>query len=57
MMDGIAIIDRVPARGALAKVLDKVHLDLTTTIGKELLALFSAPRRANAMSGERSIYM
>jgi DNA invertase Pin-like site-specific DNA recombinase len=42
MMDGIAIIDRVLARGALVKVLDKQHLDLTTTIGKGLLALFSA---------------
>jgi DNA invertase Pin-like site-specific DNA recombinase len=42
MMDGIAIIDRVLARGALVKVLDKPHLDLTTTIGKGLLALFSA---------------
>ena len=28
MMDGVAIIDRVLARGALVKVLDKPHLDL-----------------------------
>jgi hypothetical protein len=34
MMDGIAIIDRVLARGALVKVLDKAHLDLTSTIGR-----------------------
>ena len=42
MMDGIAIIDRVLARGALVKVLDKPHLDLTSTIGKGLLAFLSA---------------
>jgi DNA invertase Pin-like site-specific DNA recombinase len=42
MMDGIAIIDRVLARGALVKVLDKAHLDLTTTIGKGLIAFLSA---------------
>lgn len=41
-MDGIAIIDRVLARGALVKVLDKPHLDLTSTIGKGLLAFLSA---------------
>lgn len=32
-MDGIAIIDRVLARGALVKVLDKPHLHLTSNIG------------------------
>ena len=42
MMDGIAIIDRVLARGALVKVLDKPHLDLTTTMGKGILAFLSA---------------
>jgi DNA invertase Pin-like site-specific DNA recombinase len=42
MMDGIAIIDRVLARGALVRVLDKAHLDLTSTIGKGLLAFLSA---------------
>jgi DNA invertase Pin-like site-specific DNA recombinase len=42
MMDGIATIDRVLARGALVKVLDKPHLDLTSTIGKGLLAFLSA---------------
>ena len=42
MMDGIAIIDRVIDRGALVKVLDKAHLDLTSTIGKGLLAFLSA---------------
>ena len=42
MMDGIAIIDRVLARSALVKVLDKPHLDLTSTIGKGLLAFLSA---------------
>jgi DNA invertase Pin-like site-specific DNA recombinase len=42
MMDGIAIIDRVLARGCLIKVLDKQHLDLTSTIGKGVMALLSA---------------
>src|SRR5262245_3295254 len=42
MLDGIAILERVHARGAMVKVLDKAHLDLTTTMGKGLLALFSA---------------
>ena len=41
-MDGIAIIDRVLTRGALVKVLDKPHLDLTTTMGKGILAFLSA---------------
>jgi DNA invertase Pin-like site-specific DNA recombinase len=40
MMDGITIIDRVLARGA--QVLDKAHLDLTSTLGKGLLAFLSA---------------
>jgi len=42
MSDGIKIIDRVAGRGALVKVLDKPHLDLTTPLGKGLLALLSA---------------
>ncbi|MEO1610307.1 MAG: recombinase family protein [Pseudomonadota bacterium] len=42
MADGIKIIDRVASRGALVKVLDKPHLDLTTPLGKGLLALLSA---------------
>ena len=42
MMDGIHILERVHARGALVKVLDKPHLDLTTAFGKGLLALLSA---------------
>src|SRR5947207_14576595 len=42
MMDGIAIMQRVHARGAAIKVLDKPHLDLTTAIGKDFLAFLSA---------------
>jgi DNA invertase Pin-like site-specific DNA recombinase len=42
MMDGIQIMQRVAARGAAIKVLDKPHLDLTTPIGKGLLGLLSA---------------
>ncbi len=42
MMDGIQIMQRVAARNAAIKVLDKPHLDLTTPIGRGLLALLSA---------------
>jgi DNA invertase Pin-like site-specific DNA recombinase len=42
MMDGINIMQRVAARGAAIKVLDKPHLDLTTKLGQGLLALLSA---------------
>lgn len=42
MMDGIAIIERVAARGALVKILDKPHLDLGSTIGRGFLAFLSA---------------
>ena len=42
MMDGITIMQRVAARGAAIKVLDKPHLDLTTKLGQGLLALLSA---------------
>lgn len=42
MMDGINIIQRVAARQALVKVLDKPWLDLTTPIGKGILAFLSA---------------
>src|SRR5947207_1038472 len=42
MMDGIAIMQRVHARGALIKVLDKPHLDLTTPIGRGFIAFLSA---------------
>ena len=42
MMDGIKIIQRIAERGALVRVLDKEFLDLTTPIGKGVLALLSA---------------
>ena len=42
MFDGIAIMQRVHARGAAIKVLDKTHLDLTTKIGQGFLAFLSA---------------
>ena len=37
MMDGITIMQRVHARGAAIKVLDKPHLDLTTKVGQGFL--------------------
>lgn len=42
MMDGITIIQRVADRGATVKVLDKTWLDLTTPMGKGILAFLSA---------------
>lgn len=42
MMDGIAIIQRVADRAATVKVLDKPWLDLTTPMGKGILAFLSA---------------
>ena len=42
MMDGIVIIQRVADRSATVKVLDKPWLDLTTPMGKGILAFLSA---------------
>lgn len=42
MMDGITIIQRVADRRATVKVLDKPWLDLTTPMGKGILAFLSA---------------
>jgi len=42
MMDGITIVQRVAERGATVKVLDKPSLDLTTPMGKGILAFLSA---------------
>ena len=42
MMDGVHLIERINARGALIKVLDKPHLDLTTPIGRGFIAFLSA---------------
>jgi len=46
--DGIQIIQRVAARGALVKVLDKPYLDLTSTMGQGILAFLSALPRTSA---------
>jgi hypothetical protein len=42
MLDGIAIMERVHERGASIKALDRQFLDLSTTIGKGILAFLSA---------------
>ena len=42
MVDGIRIIERVAARGAALKALDRQWLDLTTPVGKGILAFLSA---------------
>jgi DNA invertase Pin-like site-specific DNA recombinase len=42
MIDGITIMQRVAARGATIKVLDKPYLDLTSRIGQGILAFLSA---------------
>jgi hypothetical protein len=47
MIDGIEIIERLHQRGALIKVLDKPHLDLTSTVGKGFLAFLSALGRTS----------
>ena len=47
MMDGVAIIERIHARGAMIKVLDKPHLDLTTSIGR------AAARKLGARFGRK----
>jgi DNA invertase Pin-like site-specific DNA recombinase len=41
MLDGIRIIERVAARGATFKALDRRWLDLTTPLGKGILAFLS----------------
>ena len=41
MLDGIQIIERIHARGAFLKVLDKPHLDLTTPLGRGFIAFLS----------------
>jgi DNA invertase Pin-like site-specific DNA recombinase len=42
MLDGIAIMQRIAARDAMVKVLDKSYLDLTSRIGRSILAFLSA---------------
>jgi DNA invertase Pin-like site-specific DNA recombinase len=42
MFDGIHLIERINSRGALLKVLDKPHLDLTTPRGRGFMVLLSA---------------
>jgi DNA invertase Pin-like site-specific DNA recombinase len=42
MLDGIRIIERVAAREATLKALDRQWLDLTTPLGKGILAFLSA---------------
>src|SRR5262245_55564666 len=42
MTDGIRIIERVAAQGATLKAIDRHWLDLTTPIGKGILAFLSA---------------
>src|SRR6476660_6463250 len=42
MIDGVHIVERVHARGAMIKVLDKPYLDLTTPIGRGFIAFLSA---------------
>jgi DNA invertase Pin-like site-specific DNA recombinase len=42
MLDGIAIMERVHECGATIKALDRQFLDLSTTIGKGILAFLPA---------------
>jgi len=42
MLDGVHIMARIHARGALLKVVDKPYLDLTTPIGRSFIAFLCA---------------
>lgn len=42
MSDGLALINRIARKGASIRVLDRAYLDLTTPMGKGLLAFLSA---------------
>ena len=42
LLDGIRIIERVAAKGAMLKALDRQWLDLTTPLGRGILAFLSA---------------
>src|SRR5262245_22042071 len=50
MFDGIHIIERINTRGALIKVLDKPHLDLTTPLGRGFIVFLSALAEASAIA-------
>jgi DNA invertase Pin-like site-specific DNA recombinase len=43
MLDGVHLSERINTRGALIKVLDKPHLDLTTPLGRDFIAFLSGP--------------
>ena len=45
MLDGVQLIERINTRGALIKVLDKPHLDLTTPLGRGFIAFLSGHGR------------
>lgn len=55
MMDGINIIQRVADRSATVKVLDKPWLDLTTPMGKGILATVWRTATLAARSHETSV--
>ena len=42
MQDGVAVIERIHARGALVRVLDRDYLDLTKPINRGILDFLSA---------------
>jgi hypothetical protein len=54
MFDGIHLIERINTRGALIKVLDKPHLDLTTPLGRGFIAFLSAMAEDERPSGNVS---
>ena len=49
MTDGIRIIERVAARGAALKALDRQWLDLTTPLGKEMWPLATIRRASSSV--------
>jgi hypothetical protein len=55
MIDGIHLIERINARGALIKVLDKPHLDLTTPLGRGFIRLPIGNGRVKKSSTDHSV--
>lgn len=55
MFDAIEIIKRIHARGALIKVLDKPHLDLTTPLGRGFIRLPIGNGRVKKSSTDHAV--
>jgi len=54
-IDGIHLIERINAHGALIKVLDKPYLDLTTPLGRGFIAFLSAMVEGRKSATDRAV--